>query len=495
MSQTTSSASAALPADLAGAPDPTLWNEDLNPTPPAARTWTAANYAALWVSMVVSVPAYMLASGLMSEGMNWWQAVLTVFLGNLIVLVPMVLVGHAGTKYGIPFPVLVRASFGVRGAQLPAILRAIVACGWFGIQTWLGSQAIYTILNVVTDNMLVGTNIPGLGINPGQGFCFLLFWALHIWLITKGLESIKRFQALATPLLILAALGLVWWAYINAGGFGPMLSAPSAFAAGGRRAGEFWGFFWPSLTAMVGYWATLALNIPDFTRFARSQRDQLVGQAIGLPLPMGLLALVAVLVTSSTVVIYGQAIWDPVTLAGKMTGPSVIVALLALITATLMTNIAANVVSPAYDFSNLAPHRISFRIGGYITAGIGLAMMPWKILETTKGYIFTWLVGYGALLGPVAGIMMVDYFLVRRTVLKTGELFRVDGPYGYGNGWNGRAIVALIIGVLPNLPGFFKQAGFVASVPGVFEALYTYAWFVGLAISAVVYVILMRGRR
>lgn len=494
MSQTTSPAFSA-GADAVTAPDPTLWNEDLNPTPQAARTWTATNYAALWVSMVVSVPAYMLASGLMSEGMNWWQAVLTVFLGNLIVLVPMVLVGHAGTKYGIPFPVLVRASFGVRGAQLPAILRAIVACGWFGIQTWLGSQAIYTILNVVTDNMLVGTNIPGLGINPGQGFCFLLFWGLHIWLITKGLESIKRFQALATPLLILAALGLVWWAYINAGGFGPMLSAPSAFAAGGKRAGEFWGFFWPSLTAMVGYWATLALNIPDFTRFARSQRDQLVGQAIGLPLPMGLLALVAVLVTSSTVVIYGQAIWDPVTLAGKMTGPSVIVALLALITATLMTNIAANVVSPAYDFSNLAPHRISFRIGGYITAGIGLAMMPWKILETTKGYIFTWLVGYGALLGPVAGIMMVDYFLVRRTVLKTGELFRVDGPYGYGNGWNGRAIAALIIGVLPNLPGFFKQAGFVASVPGVFEALYTYAWFVGLAISAVVYIILMRGRR
>ena len=175
MSQTTSPAFSA-GADAVAAPDPTLWNEDLNPTPQAARTWTATNYAALWVSMVVSVPAYMLASGLMSEGMNWWQAVLTVFLGNLIVLVPMVLVGHAGTKYGIPFPVLVRASFGVRGAQLPAILRAIVACGWFGIQTWLGSQAIYTILNVVTDNMLVGSNIPGLGINPGQGFCFLLFW-------------------------------------------------------------------------------------------------------------------------------------------------------------------------------------------------------------------------------------------------------------------------------------------------------------------------------
>ncbi|KRB89918.1 NCS1 family nucleobase:cation symporter-1 [Noviherbaspirillum sp. Root189] len=471
--------------------DNPLWNEDLAPTTDAQRTWTATHYAALWVSMAVSVPAYMLASGLMSEGMNWWQAVLTVFLGNVIVLIPMVLVGHAGAKHGIPYPVLARTSFGVRGAQLPAILRAVVACGWFGIQTWLGGQAIYTILNLVMNNALQGSALPGLGINAGQLGCFLLFWALHIYFIAKGTDSIRWMETAAAPLLLLSALGLVWWAYSKAGGFGPMVSTPSQFVEGGKKAGQFWTVFWPSLTAMVGYWATLALNIPDFTRFARSQRDQMVGQAIGLPIPMGLLALVAVLVTSATVAIYGEAIWDPVALTGKMGGISVVIALIALIIATITTNLAANVVSPAYDFSNLAPRRISFKMGGYITAGIGLAMFPWKILETTQGYIFTWLIGYGALLGPIAGIMLVDYFLIRRTRLNHADLFTEHGEYGYSNGWNLRAVVALVLGVLPNLPGFLKAAGFISSTLPVFETLYTYAWFVGLAISAVVYALLM----
>ena len=471
--------------------DNPLWNEDLAPTTGAQRTWTATHYAALWVSMAISVPAYMLASGLMSEGMNWWQAVLTVFLGNVIVLIPMVLVGHAGAKHGIPYPVLARTSFGVRGAQLPAILRAIVACGWFGIQTWLGGQAIYTILNLITGNALVGNPLPGLGINGGQLFCFLLFWALHIYFIAKGTDSIRWMETAAAPLLLLSALALVWWAYTKAGGFGPMLAAPSQFAEGGKKAGQFWTVFWPSLTAMVGYWATLALNIPDFTRFARSQRDQAVGQAIGLPLPMGLLALVAVLVTSATLAIFGEAIWDPVALTAKMGGFSVVIALIALVVATITTNLAANVVSPAYDFSNLAPRRISFKVGGYITAGIGLAMFPWKILETTQGYIFTWLIGYGALLGPIAGIMLVDYFVIRKTELRHDDLFSMHGEYGYSNGWNLRAVVALVLGVLPNLPGFLKAAGFIAETAPIFDVLYTYAWFVGLAISAVIYFMLM----
>ncbi|HVK93096.1 MAG TPA: NCS1 family nucleobase:cation symporter-1 [Noviherbaspirillum sp.] len=471
--------------------DNPLWNEDLAPTASAQRTWTATHYAALWVSMAVSVPAYMLASGLMSEGMNWWQAVLTVFLGNLIVLLPMVLIGHAGAKHGIPYPVLARAAFGVRGAQLPAILRAVVACGWFGIQTWLGGQAIYTILNLLMGNALQGAALPGLGINGGQLLCFLLFWALHIYFIAKGTESIRWMETAAAPLLLLSALALVWWAYAQAGGFGPMLAAPSQFVAGGKRAGQFWLVFWPSLTAMVGYWATLALNIPDFTRFARSQRDQVIGQAIGLPLPMGLLALVAVLVTSATVAIYGEALWDPVALTGKMSGMAVVLALIALIVATITTNLAANVVSPAYDFSNLAPRRISFKMGGYITAAIGLAMFPWKILETTQGYIFTWLIGYGALLGPIAGIMLVDYFLIRKTVLNHEALFSAQGEYSYSGGWNLRAVIALVLGVLPNLPGFLKAAGLIAATAPLFELLYTYAWFVGLAISAVVYYVLM----
>jgi len=472
--------------------DPDLINRDLLPTSPAQRTWDWKAIAALWVGMVVCVPSYMLAAGLVAEGMSLMQAVSTILLGNVIVLVPMLLIGHAGTKHGIPFPVLLRASFGTRGAKLPAVLRGLVACGWFGIQTWVGGFAIYTLVNILSGNAIAGERIPGLGIDLGQLFCFLAFWALHVVFIARGTESIRWLETLAAPLLIAMCLALLMWAWLRADGFGPMLSAPSQFDAGGAREGQFWLVFWPSLTAMVGFWATLALNIPDFTRYARSQRDQMIGQAIGLPLPMALLAFIGVAVTSATVLIYGEAIWDPVALTGRMGGVGVVIALIALVLATLTTNLAANVVAPANGFSNLAPRRISFKLGGYITAGIGIAIFPWKLLETTGAYIFTWLIGYSALLGPIAGIMLADYFFIRRTELDKDALFRHDGVYGYRSGWNPAALIALVLGVLPNLPGFLKAAGFVAEVPAVFSTIYTYAWFVGLAVAAVVYLGLMR---
>ncbi|MEZ5441821.1 MAG: NCS1 family nucleobase:cation symporter-1 [Lysobacterales bacterium] len=466
---------------------PDLVNEDLLPAPASARNWTWLSIASLWVGMVVCVPSYMLAAGLVAEGMSLGQAVTTIFLGNLIVLLPMLLIGHAGTKHGIPFPVLLRASFGTRGAKLPALLRGLVACGWFGIQTWVGGFAIYTLVNLLSGGAISGNPLPVLGIDLGQTLCFLAFWAIHVWFIARGTESIRWLETLAAPLLIIMCLALLLWAWIRADGFGPMLSAPSKFAEGGERAGQFWQVFWPSLTAMVGFWATLALNIPDFTRYARSQRDQMLGQALGLPLPMALLAFIGVAVTSATVLIFGEAIWDPVALTGRMGGLGVVIALIALVLATLTTNLAANVVAPANGFSNLAPGKISFKLGGYITAGIGIAIFPWKLLESTGAYIFTWLIGYSALLGPIAGIMLADYLLLRRTELDVGALFRHDGPYGYRGGWNPVAVVALVIGVLPNLPGFLQAAGFVESVPGVFGAIYTYAWFVGLVVAAGVY--------
>ena len=450
------------------------------------------NFGALWVGMAICVPAYLLASGLISQGMSAWQAMITVLLGNLIVLIPMLLIGHAGARYGVPFPVLLRASFGTIGARLPGLLRGLVACGWFGIQTWVGGFAIYQILNAVSGQAFIGNPLPFIGIDLTQLVCFLIFWAVQVYFIAKGIESIRWLETLAAPFLILAALGLLVWAYVNGGGFGTMFSAPSEFVAGGSREGEFWRVFWPGLTAMVGFWSTLSLNIPDFTRFARSQRDQMIGQAIGLPIPMGLLALVSVAVTSATAVVFGETIWDPVVLAGKMGGAAAIIGLVFLLLATMTTNLAANVVAPANGFSNIAPKLISFKMGGYITAGLGIAIMPWKLLETAGSYLFVWLVGYSSLLGPIAGILIADYFFVRRCRFNTEAFYRRGLDYEYHKGWNPYAILALVLGIAPNLAGFLTAIGAIENAPASLVALYDYAWFVGAFTSGICYFLFMR---
>ncbi len=496
-------------------PDPALINDDIAPTTAAGRHWSVLNMAALWVGMVVCVPTYMLASGLIDQGMSWWQAVATILLGNVIVLVPMILNGHPGTKYGVPFPVLARASFGIHGAHIPSLLRALVACGWFGIQTWVGGSAIYQLLNVLAGGALTGDPIPFLGINLAQFLCFLAFWAIQVYIIHRGVESIRILETWAAPFLIAMGLALLAWAYVAAGGFGHMLATPSQFDPGGPREGQFWRVFFPSLTAMVGFWATLSLNIPDFTRYAKSQRDQILGQAIGLPTTMTLFAFIGVAVTSATIVIFGEPIWDPTVLLGQMGGgATIVVSLFALAVATLSTNIAANVVSPANVMINVAPRYVSFQVGGYITAGLGIAMFPWKVLESTDGYIFTWLVGYSALLGPIGGILIVDYFLLRRTRLDLSGLYQRRGPYAYWGGFNLLAIGALVLAVLPNIPGFLHISGFlhpivegchlasgpfepggatvIETVPPLFDQIYTYAWFVGFFLAGALYMALMK---
>lgn len=472
-------------ASLSGL-DSDLYNEDQLPTTRELRNWNWVSIAALWVGMVVCIPTYLLASYLIGAGMSWDQAVMTILLANVIVLVPMVLVGHAGTKYGIPFPVLLRSSFGPVGAKIPAVARGIVACGWFGIQTWVGGSAIYVIINKLTGGAIDGDVIGFLGINLGQFICFLAFWALHLYFIKNGTESIRWLETYAAPFLLAMGFALLAWAWVSAGGFGEMLSTPSAFDVGGEKEGQFWSVFWPSLTGMVGFWATLALNIPDFTRHAASQKDQIKGQAIGLPIPMALFAFIASAVTSATVVIFGEPIWDPIALTEKMGGFAVIIALFALIVATLTTNLAANVVAPAHGFSNLAPGSINLRKGGYITAAIGLVMFPWILVN----HIIGWLIAYSALLGPIAGIMLADYYIHRGTKLEVGDLFRRSGIYGDGINWAGMG--ALIIGILPNLPGFLGSVGLADPATGIFATLYTYAWFVGLFVAGAAYLVLAK---
>ncbi len=484
--------------------------------------------------MAVCIPTYTLAAIMISNGMRWWQAVLTVMLGNLIVLVPMILNGHGGTKYGVPFPVLARASFGTTGAHIPSIARALVACGWFGIQTWIGGAAIYAILSAlgwITEDA-VAARVAFLGISPWQFACFLLFWLVHLVIVVFGINSIKWLEAWAAPFLIASGLALLaWavWAVLKVDKFGELFSNKS----GCEMPGQFWAVFFPSLTAMVGFWATLSLNIPDFTRYCKSQREQTIGQLIGLPPTMTLFCFIGIVVTGATVIVFGEAIWDPVELVSRLGADSssiVVVSMLALLLATLSTNLAANVVSPANGFANLSPRRISFRTGGILTCVIGVAIMPWRLYIDLGGYIFTWLIGYSALLGPIAGIMIADYFLIRRTRLDVDALYDPQGQYG---GINWRAVVALVLAVLPNLPGFLNaatnrtNAAFTTAThaleqaridglseatiaaaqsagdlptpvlplfPALFDSIYLYAWFIGIILAILIYTLLMRGR-
>ncbi len=450
--------------------DPQLYNPDLAPTTPEQRHWTTYNYIALWFSMSMEVTTYMLASSLIAGGMNWKQAIGTILLGNLIVLIPMLLNAHAGAKYGIPFPVFVRASFGVRGANIPAVLRAIVACGWFGIQSWIGGTAIAQMVSVLapgTEHMAWVT-----------WTCFLGFWALNMFVVWRGVESIRFLQSYSAPFMILMSALLLTFVLNRAGGFGPLLAAPSKFTS----TGGFLEFFLPALTGMVGYWATLSLNIPDFTRYAKDQGAQIVGQAFGLPVAMTLFSMLGIVCTSASTVIFGRPIWSPVELLGQFHQPLLaFLGLIALLVATLNVNIGANVVGPSNDFANLAPKFISFRTGGLITGAAGLLIMPWRLMSSSHNYI-GWLVDYSAILGPVAGIMIADYFFLRNTRLDTESLYRREGAYGYRNGVNPRALIALAAGVVAALIGRW--------VPE-FAWLFKLAWFVGFGVAAFVYIFLM----
>jgi NCS1 family nucleobase:cation symporter-1 len=448
-----------------------LYNSDLAPVTPERRTWSTYNYAALWISMSVNILTYMLAGGFIQGGMDWKQAVLTVLIGNTIVLAPMLLNSHPGARYGVPFPVLARASFGVLGANVAAVLRGLVACGWFGIQSWIGGEAI---------NILLGTVWPSWRANPnGVAICFLLFWVINLLVILKGIEYIRFLQGFSAPILLGVGLLLLGWAWKSAGGFGPMLAAPSKF----RTTGDFLKFLIPALNGTVGFWSTVSLNIPDFSRFAKNVRGQAIGQAIALPLTMTLYSFIGVAVTSATVVIYGTSIWDPVQLLSRFHSPAaVVISLLAILLATLNVNIGANVVSPANDFSNLWPRNISFKLGGIITCFMGIAMMPWKLLANHRTFIFGWLGGYAAVLGPVAGIMICDYFIVRRKHLVVDDLYLRGGAYEYTGGFNWRAIGALVIGSAVALMGL--------AVPAV-RFLYDYSWFVGFLVAFAVYWALM----
>jgi NCS1 family nucleobase:cation symporter-1 len=464
-------------------------NCDIAPTRIAERTWTMKDVATLWFSLSACVPTYMLASGLIASGMSAWQALLIIVLGNTIVLVPMILNGHAGTRYGIPFPVYCRTAFGIRGANIPALLRSLVACGWFGIQTWIGGAAIYQIAALYVPGWRTAPSL-WLGMSRPQLLCFLLFWGISVGTVYRGIGTIRGLIRFKAPLLSALALLLLAWAWLRAGGFGPILARPSAFAPGQPRQGQFLAFFAPALTAMVSGWATLSLNISDFTRYVRSQRDHALGHTLGLPLAMGAFSFVGIAVTSASAVVYGEAVWDPVALIARFQNPAVVVVGLAGISlATLGTNIAANLVSTANDLANLWPARISFRRGGVIAGMLGMLVQPWRLVADPSGFLFTWLVGCSALCGAVGGVLICDYYLVRHRQLDLIKLYMRPGPYWYAGGYNPIALVALAAGIAPCLPGFLATLHLWKGSAGWLR-LYHYAWFISFAVSFAAYALL-----
>ncbi len=474
-----------------------LHNDDLAPVPIARRTWTTYNYLALWVGMSINIPSWLLASGLIAIGMSWTQAIFTIFLGNLLVLVPMLLISHAGTKYGIPYPVFARASFGVYGANLPALIRAFVACAWFGIQTWIGGTAVFAVIGALLGPDSWWTTASSFSVLVGAAqpwtlwLSFVIFWALNIVIILWGMEAIKRFESWAAPVLILVFLGLMVWMLAQAGGLGPVVDEQGTLGWGG----DFWAVFPISLMGMIAFWSTLSLNMPDFTRFGRSQREQAVGQALGLPTTMTLFPLVGVLTTSATVIVFGDAIWDPVALASRLDNPILLlIMLVTLALATLSTNVAANVVSPSYDFSNVFPKLISFRTGGIITGIIGVLIMPWNLLSDPNSYIFTWLGTYGGATGAIAGVLVADYWFIRRRNLKLADLYRTAGAYKYARGWNWVAVVSLLVGIFFAIGGAYSQVDGqpfpAAGIIPPLKPLYDYSWVVGLVVAGAIYLAL-----
>jgi len=456
-----------------------LGNFDLDPTTEEQRTWTWIDFTALWVGMAHNIPTWLMAGSLIALGLNWWQATLIIALGNLIVLVPIILNSHPGTKYGIPFPVIARASFGIRGANLATIVRGGVAAIWFGIQLHVGAQAMVLILTRLS---------PGLaGLNRGmflyQGgldwICFIIFLGINLLVLLNGMAELRRFERWAAPSVLVLAVILFIWAWKTAGGLGPLVDAPPT-----QQINNLGEVLIKSLMSVIGFWATLSLNASDFTRFARSQRDQIIGQTLGMPTTMIVFSVLGVLTTSATAAIFGHVVWDAVVLVKQLPSTAlVVVCLLAIVLATLSVNVPANLVSASYDISNLSPKRISMWRGAEITAVIATVIMPWRLLATAQGFVFDLLGTIAILLAPVAGILIADYWWVRRCELSLPDLYNPTGIYRYVGGVNPKAFLAVAFGILTSYSGHLLPSLQILSnmswITGFLVAMITYAAMMG----------------
>ncbi|EPC02309.1 nitrate reductase [Litchfieldella anticariensis FP35 = DSM 16096] len=454
--------------------DSPRFNPDIAPTKARERTWSFWNVAALWVGMSICVPTYTLGGVLTAYfGLSVGEALLAILLANVVVLVPLTLNAFPGTKFGIPFPVVLRSSFGILGSNVPCLIRALVGCGWFGIQTMFGGLAIHLLLSAIFPPWRALGGV-------GEVIGFFVFGAMNLYVVIRGAESIKWLETLAAPLLLAVGVGLMFWAW-------PHMSMTELLAQPPSRpeGASVYGYFFAGLTAMVGFWATLSLNIPDFSRFARSQKDQIVGQVLGLPLTMFFFAALGVVMTAASESLVGQTVADPVNLIGMIDNPFwVSIAMVLIIVATLSTNTAANIVSPTNDFQNVAPKLVNHTRGVLITGLVGVLLMGYDLLQkagvitsgvTLESLYSNWLLGYSSLLGPIAGIMAVDYFLIKRQSLDVPSLYQDNKSYP---AINVAGFIAFGVPVVLTL---------IALTTGTMNWFYDYGWFTGSLLGAAIY--------
>ncbi|MCQ6278491.1 NCS1 family nucleobase:cation symporter-1 [Bacillus sp. EB600] len=458
--------------------DSRLMNEDLKPIPKGQRKWTWFSYMALWMGIVHNIFNYSVAASLIVLGMNIWQALLTIFVANIVLMVPLALNGHAGSKFGISFPIYARLSFGVFGANVPALIRAFVAIGWFGIQSYLGAMALNVLmLKVIPFWSDLSTVFFGLPIN--SWISLIAFWILEAVLAIHGMEVIRRFENWAGPVILVLMLGLVYWAYNILHGVGPILHQPSKF----HSVGEFLPVFFPAVITVVGSFATMALNIPDFTRFSRSSKDQVIGQILGLPITTFFFSLMSAFITSATVIAYGKAIWDPVELFKHFDNTIVLVIGAAcLAAATISVNVAANLVSPIYDLINAFPKKLNYKRSAIISIVLAFLIMPWKLMQSPDS-VHLLLNTAGAFLGPATGIVIADFWIIRKCQVSVDDLYKVEGIYEYKKGFNIYALITMVVGMILSFGGNFIPA--LKFVSG-------YGWLIGILVGFFGYYALMK---
>ncbi|MGO5013728.1 NCS1 family nucleobase:cation symporter-1 [Niallia sp. Sow4_A1] len=461
-------------------PDSTLYNADLAPTPKAKRNWTAWIYACVWMGIVHNINQWVITANMLDKGMSFWQAFGVTCFAFGIVYVVLILNSFAGAKYGVPFPVLIRSAFGHKAALIPIFIRGVLGIFWFGIFVYLASESIDVAFGAIVPGWedLSNINFLGMGLNTVIGYTISII--LHYLLITHGIERIKKYELWAGPLIMVVAIALVIWAINVAGGLSPLVNIESTIAKE-----DFWGLFFLSATGIIGTVATLIVNIPDLTRFSRSQKDQIVGQAIGVPIMFIFFSIISLLVTAGTMYAYGGVINDPIHIIERFDNPLVVfIGAIIILASVLSLNAATNAIAVGFDLAALLPQKLNFRKAGIIAIFVGVLSLPWLWYGETA-YMDNIMGVLGSTMGPVAGIMLIDFFVIRRQKYEVNSLFVTDGLYAYKDGWNIHAVLAFIIGFIIALSGLI--------VPKL-DWLYAYNWFLGIGTGGLVYWLLMTAK-